>query len=188
MPRQPRSTHHIRYLLVFYSLLYSNYTIPATILQVNRAMARYWTHKYIRQDFHPKKHGGIRRATFCKNELEIVQGVLISVLRVFPYIDLVGLVQFLCIYFYRHVTRSVVQRLLKKLRWSWRIPTKVQINKFSQQNLLRYAVYIDSIQSIPWDKLKFMDEAHIVSRSLSKKKVLGVVNQRTWVPSSDLHV
>jgi len=32
-----------------------------------------------------------------------------------------------------------------------------------------------------------LDEAHVVSRMLHKKKVLGIVNQRTWVKDADLH-
>jgi len=67
--------------------------------------------------------------------------------------------------FQRHVSRGVVFRLLKKLKWSWRIPT----------------------HDIAWEHLVFLDEAHLVEKSLHKRKVLGIVNERTWVKNSDLH-
>lgn len=41
---------------------------------------------------------------------------------------------------------------------------------------------------IPPEKLKFMDEAHVVERDLlKKKKVLTMVNKRKWVPDQSLH-
>jgi len=61
------------------------------------------------------------------------------------------------------------------------------LNKFKPKNLNRYLDYIIAVQDIDWNKLVFLDEAHVVSRTLHKKKVLGVVNQRTWVKDNDLH-
>lgn len=41
---------------------------------------------------------------------------------------------------------------------------------------------------VPPEKLKFMDEAHVVERDLlKKKKVLTMVNKRKWVPDQSLH-
>jgi len=89
--------------------------------------------------------------------------------------------------FQRQVTARRLSPYLKKLRWSWRVPTHVQLNKFTEENLWIYANYVDGIQDVPWDQLVFLDEAHVVSRLLHKKKVLGIVNQRTWVKAGDLH-
>lgn len=50
-----------------------------------------------------------------------------------------------------------------------------------------YAHHVDAIQNLPWDRLKFLDESHIVPRNIKKRKVLGLVNQRTWVKANDLH-
>lgn len=37
---------------------------------------------------------------------------------------------------------ATVSRLLKRNKWSWKIPTRVQLNKFTQKNKEYYATYL----------------------------------------------
>jgi len=193
MPRQPKQSwakknvFRERFLLVFYSLLIGSYAKAARVLGTHRGRAWYWTQKFHRHSFHPAKHGGVRHATFKASELIVVHKTILVTLQNLPTIDVNGLCNILSFTFQRCVTRPVLYRILKKLRWSWRIPTRVQLNKFTAENMWHYIHHLDAIQDIEWNRLVYLDEAHVVSRSLHKKKVLGIVNQRTWIKDSDLH-
>ena len=70
--------------------------------------------------------------------------------------------------------------------WSWQVPTQFQIKKYEPDNMIRYLKYLKWVGQQPWDKLKFLNEAHVVSRELHKKKVLGLVGQRTWLQANTL--
>jgi len=63
-----------------------------------------------------------------------------------------------------NVSKSYLQRLFKKWRWSWKKPGKVQIQKYTHENMKYYFEWIIGIQGIPWKRLKFLDEAHCVSK------------------------
>jgi len=53
--------------------------------------------------------------------------------------------------------------------------------------MTRYLDYIRSIQQIDWDRIHFLDESHIVPRRLHKKRVFGLVNERTYITRNSLH-
>lgn len=65
------------------------------------------------------------------------------------------------------VSKSYLQQLFKKWRWSWKKPGKVQIQKYTHENMTYYIRWIVGIGDIPWKKLKFLDEAHCVSKGKS---------------------
>lgn len=50
-----------------------------------------------------------------------------------------------------------------------------------------YLEYLAAIQHFPKEKIKFADEAHIVSKNLVNRKVLGVVNERSYLKDKTLH-
>lgn len=50
-----------------------------------------------------------------------------------------------------------------------------------------YCTYLQSVQLIPLEKLKFCDEAHVISKDLGKRKVLGVVGKRTFTRENTLN-
>jgi hypothetical protein len=52
--------------------------------------------------------------------------------------------------------------------------------------MLYYAKYLECISLIPKEKLKFMDEAHVVARDLASKRVLGITGKRTYTQESTL--
>jgi hypothetical protein len=66
------------------------------------------------------------------------------------------------------------------------VPTKFQIYKYTYKNLIYYTEYIKGVLEIPFEKLKFIDEAHIVSRELTNKKVYGLVGKRVYTKERTL--
>jgi hypothetical protein len=82
---------------------------------------------------------------------------------------------------------STSNRLLKKLGWSWRVPTRFQVHKYTYKNMLYYTKYLQCISEIPIEKLKFVDEAHVFASDLACKRVLGITGKRTYVKEATLH-
>jgi len=168
MPRRPQSFAHRqnfkdRILLVYYSVLYLCFNRAAKQRDTHHCRAWYWTHKwYLFDVFHPASHGGVRKATFTEKELPAVHRALLLILHLLPTVNETGLCNILSFIFQRLVTRPVLGRILTKLRWSWRVPTRVQLNKFTPENLTRYARYVEGIQAMDWANLVFLDEAHVV--------------------------
>jgi len=163
------------------------YAITARLFGVSRCYARYWFKKATDPSFHPNSVGGKRRGVFLEEELPILREFLWSLIETGG--DLVSLK--LCALlaskaFNRHVTTEVLSRLFKSWRWSWRIPSRVQILKYTTENIRRYAAFAVWIQEQDWKTVKFADEAHVVSKDLRTKKVLEMVNQRTWVKDHTL--
>jgi hypothetical protein len=71
--------------------------------------------------------------------------------------------------------------------WTWRVPVHFQVLKYTTQNMQRYILYLLWARQQDWTKLKFMDESHIVSRQLHKRRVLGIKNKRTYLRRQTLH-
>lgn len=88
---------------------------------------------------------------------------------------------------YGSISLSVSNALLKKLGWSWRVPTRFQTHKYTVRNLYYYSQYIQVLTAIPLTKLKFADESHIVWKDLGSKRVLGLKGKRTWTRESTLN-
>lgn len=65
--------------------------------------------------------------------------------------------------------------------------TRSGVQKYSTRNLLRYFNYLDVVQLIPMEKLKFADESHIVSKNLTKRKVIGLKSHRVYLRDATLH-
>jgi len=78
-------------------------------------------------------------------------------------------------------------RILNKFRWTWKVPTRFQIHKYSAINLIRYMNYLNWISNIPHSKLKFADESHIISKDLTKKRVLGMKHTRVYIKERTLN-
>jgi hypothetical protein len=92
------------------------------------------------------------------------------------------------VFFDRKVSKSVCSRVLRKIGWSWKVPTNFQLAKYSLKNVARYLSFIEWIQGVvDWSKLKFCDEAHIVPQKIGNQKVLGLVNKRVYTKDATLH-
>jgi len=119
--------------------------------------------------------------------MKLVHYVIVQFFKHSPEAELIDLKQELEDVFNRKVSVPTTQRILKKLGWSWKIPTAFQIKKYTVDNMTRYLDYIRSIQQIDWDRIHFLDESHIVPRRLHKKRVFGLVNERTYITRNSLH-
>jgi len=53
--------------------------------------------------------------------------------------------------------------------------------------MLYYIDFLNEIQKIPIGKIKFADECHIVSKDLGVKKVLGLVNNRSFISENTIN-
>lgn len=85
------------------------------------------------------------------------------------------------------ISTGTTRQFLKEMGWSWKVPTRFQIHKYNTHNLLRYFTYLDGVQQIPFEKLKFADESHIISKNLTKRKVLGLKAHRIYLKENTLH-
>ena len=151
------------------------------MLKTSRSRAFYWMKKFFDPTWHDKGHGGRCYSTFSVEEESLVNQRILLYLKYHPDADLSDVVSFLRRSFSRFVSKSVATRIMKKLGWSWRVPVAFQIQKYRRENIARYLDYVRGVRQIPPSKLKFLDESHIVSKDLHKRKVLGKVNCRTWV-------
>jgi len=78
-----------------------------------------------------------------------------------------------------------VSRLFKKWRWSYKTPERKQILKYTKENISYYGTYITTAYCIPWDRLKFMDEGHFVSKDLHRKRAIGPKGTRSHTVVQD---
>jgi len=89
--------------------------------------------------------------------------------------------------FDRIVQPWTASHVLQTFGWSWKIPVRFQLQKYTPHNLHRYLDYVTALQTIDITKLRFLDEAHFVSKQLTTGKVLGLVNHRVWMKQNTLH-
>jgi hypothetical protein len=61
-----------------------------------------------------------------------------------------------------------LRRKLKRWGMTWKKTEHIQINKFTTQNILYYAVYVTSILDFPVNRLKYADESHFESRGTAR--------------------
>lgn len=87
----------------------------------------------------------------------------------------------------RDLSNTTTKRLLKSWNWTWKVPTYVQLNKYTESNLTYYGYYMLFLKRVDISKLKFVDECHFVPKNLRKRKVIGIKNQRVWIKVKDLH-
>jgi hypothetical protein len=58
-----------------------------------------------------------------------------------------------------------VRRVFKGWNFTWKVPVRCQIAKFSPHNIRFYIHYTIAVSQLPRHRLKFMDEAHLDHRS-----------------------
>jgi hypothetical protein len=63
------------------------------------------------------------------------------------------------------VNTTFISRIFKSWRWSFKSASpEQQLLKYTQANIEYYIEFVNSIQSIPWRNLKFLDESHFKSK------------------------
>jgi hypothetical protein len=143
-------------------------------LELTRGYLQYWKKKYLNPSYKTGKHGGWRRGTFHPDEYPVLNEIVSYLAKRKPDTDLKGLADALSIITNRTVHKTVLSKLLKKLGWRWNVPTVFQLKKYTLFNINRYLNYVYSIKKIPWNRIKFVDESHIVTRKINKNRILTV--------------
>jgi transposase len=139
------------------------------------------------ENFHPGDYGGDRKSTFKDFELPLVNAEITNFVRQCPSAHLHDVTAHLASVFGRPIENWTTSRLLTKLGWSWKIPICFQLRKYTTTNLERYLHYTTAIAKLDPTKLRFLDEAHFVSKELSNHKVLSLVNHCAYVKQSTLN-
>jgi len=162
------------------------YNTAARLSGTSRHRARYWTRKFIDPTYHPHKIGTSHRK-IKKYEKPIAFEVVLLSLLENPVSKLNEIALYLGTFFNRRISRSVCSRLLQEMGWSWKIPTKFQIQKYTVENMEIYVDYITTVPLIDWNRLKFLDEGHFVSRQLDNGKLLWLSGSRNYKCSTSLN-
>lgn len=74
------------------------------------------------------------------------------------------------------ITRWKVGEIFRTWNWSWKIPSRTQIRKYTPENILYYINWVKQCTRLNWYKAKFLDESHFVDKDLYKRRVVGPRN------------
>jgi hypothetical protein len=146
--------------------------------KITRDVSLYWAEKALNPALHPGSHGGHRWAKLERDGFEgckdFVYACLWSQINEFPesQMDILTDVANRAIRVFAEdrgvepvgVSSRWVARVFESWRWSWKVPTVVQLHKFTPENIQRYINYVIFVAGIPLRRLKFADEIHFVSR------------------------
>jgi hypothetical protein len=62
--------------------------------------------------------------------------------------------------------RDYIRAIFKEWKWSWKRPSFKQLQKYTPENMGKYAAYVAWIAMQDLTKMKFMDEVHFVSKGM----------------------
>jgi hypothetical protein len=120
-------------------------------------------------DFHPMPHGGIRKVKFSTQQLTNITSVIWQFVHDHPRTTRSSIVRQVGQTLNVSISPTTISRLFRAWGWSWKIPSHVQLQKFTAKNIRRYVNFIVWVLSVPWTHLKFLDEAHFVSRGIKSR-------------------
>jgi len=184
MSKAANRTEHRWHKQLALNSLQFGYSQAARLGGTTASHARYWTLKFLDPTYRSKPLGGVTytKPTFTDAELPLVFKEVYYFLKEKPTARLDDIAKHLTDMFGRKCSRHVASKVLRKMGWSWKVPAVFQLLKYTFKNLLKYAHYITEITKIPWEKLKFADEAHFVYKDLTTRgKVLSLQGERVWL-------
>ena len=82
------------------------------------------------------------------------------------------------------VHESFVASIFKQWHWIQKRPTHQQIQKYSITNIQWYWQHITGILTVPYKKLKYLDEAHFVSKDLHAQYALSEKEEHSIIYTS----
>ncbi len=107
--------------------------------------------------------GGVHRQAFSGPQLELIELVLWNIIQVNPLLSLKEILKTLNVCGFS-TNRTWLSNKFAAWRWSFRKPSFKQTHKYRPQNIEYYARYMAWVSTIPWVKLKFLDESSFSSR------------------------
>jgi hypothetical protein len=75
-------------------------------------------------------------------------------------------------------------KIFQRWGWRWKKPVRRQIEKYSMQNIEKYLCFLAGVSDIPMERLKFLDEAHFVSKDLHRRQAMGEPGEPVFVITS----
>ena len=126
---------------------------------VTKDIRYYWKKKILVKNYKCGKQGGARKFKFTKDESTALNFLIRKKLLAQPQASFNDIISYVKRFNY-DINKPYLTRLLKKWRWSSKLSSEEQIQKYSISNIEYYADYLLEISSIPWYKLKFLDESH----------------------------
>jgi len=141
----------------------------------------YWIQKYIDPSFHPQTHGGKRHEKFDNITRNMIRIALWDILERFP----LGTIPF-----FQEKLRELnfdvsyddIRTVFESWNWSWKIPTMIQLQKFTSENLEYYFNFAIGVRDISLIKMKWLDEAHFMpSRLLKGHRVWNSKSERAII-------
>jgi len=76
-------------------------------------------------------------------------------------------------------SKEFVRKIFVSWKWSWKVPSFQQLLKYTPRNLQRYGDWVEFITTADLSRVKFCDEAHFVSRDVSRRRAIGPQNTTT---------
>jgi len=134
-------------LLAYYST--KGYGHASRVLNTSRSRARYWTIK-AKTGTISRSWGGYRWSIFKPWEIPLLQRTILKILATKYDANLQYLCWTLSRMFKRNVKKSTLSNILRAMKWSWKIPTRVQIYKFRKSNVVYYAQFAAWLQTVDW--------------------------------------
>ena len=71
------------------------------------------------------------------------------------------------------VSQSFSKNIFHSWRWSFKRPSHKQINKYKPENIAYYFTHLEEVEKIAYEKLYFLDESSLESRSLYRKQAIS---------------
>jgi len=63
------------------------------------------------------------------------------------------------------ISQYYIKKLLLRWNWTFKKPIRMNKRKFTRKNIQRYIEFVSWVQTIPLNRLKFLDESHFEVRS-----------------------
>lgn len=149
-------------LAIGFSCVNNSLTTVAEYFGIDTRVVRNWKRKVFSGTI-LTQHGGYRWARFSPTEKINIQQLMFTFIT-----EQEGMVSRSDIQQYLHkegidVSKTYITRVLQSWNWSFKVPTRVNIQKFTLENIEYYFNYYAWSKQQEFSKLKFCDESHFNS-------------------------
>ena len=148
----------------------------STITGLTVDTVRYWARKQADPTFRSGGHGGARNFSMTTSQHTLSEAVLLSILNKYPDCTLDGLALKMKQYGCRDANRAWVVRRLSEWHFTHKRLYYVQIQKFTELNVLRYIDHIFAIPRLDPRHLKYLDESRFETKSKLPKQPHMYIN------------
>jgi len=148
--------------------------------KITAHVIRYWQVKNANPGFHSGGWGGWRWAKCTILEEWKVRVKIYLAAKIKKTVD-IGKLARLASYYVTHLRRAnninapaltlssaYIRRVFAEWGWTWKVPIRCQLAKFSPANIRLYIHYTIGVSYIPYRRIKFLDEFHLDHRGTSK--------------------